>query len=487
MPGSPRSPLPWRIAGVVLAGLWLWLLADSLWVHALEFHLPRAAFLAIQWSGFSGVAALLVLWLIRLACGNQATRDKLWLAATVAYIPLWHWLVFAADQAGLDGLRVMLAQGGLGGLFCVGLAWVVWLLESAAERVRRRKREALSIPGTQRQPRSWNPLDPDAWFYGQSRKLSQTLAAFCSYSFAFCLAFLMFSRISGCQELYEAPAGGGKPIMVSQQVKIQKVIKKKFVINPFSAIVFNPPPIDDVKLNLAEATAHLYKVGDGSGEGAGFSGGTARGKVRFIRLEYQGGDWDQDFGVGADQNMLIQYGVLTQQKVHTETESRSIAQLKAFPAGKSPPLMYLTGQRNITLSSSEAKILREYLLEKHGMLFGDNGGSGHFHNQFFAMMREVLPNVEPVHIPLDDVIHRVPYPLPFLPYVAPHGGREAWGWKVDGRWVCYYHPGDIGDAWADGHSNVPRPVWEACYQLGTNVIFYAHAEYNQWLEAQKRK
>ena len=57
----------------------------------------------------------------------------------------------------------------------------------------------------------------------------------------------------------------------------------------------------------------------------------------------------------------------------------------------------------------------------------------------------------------------------------------------DGRLVAYYHPGDIGDAWADGHSGVPREVWESCYQLGVNIIFYAHAEYNKWLEATKER
>ena len=40
-------------------------------------------------------------------------------------------------------------------------------------------------------------------------------------------------------ELYEMPAGGGEQKQV-QQVVVQKVIKKKFVINPFSAVLFNP-------------------------------------------------------------------------------------------------------------------------------------------------------------------------------------------------------------------------------------------------------
>lgn len=121
------------------------------------------------------------------------------------------------------------------------------------------------------------------------------------------------------------------------------------------------------------------------------------------------------------------------------------------------------------------------------MLFCDNGGSRHFHNQFLSLMNRVTPDIQPVAIPLDDTIHRIPYQIPYLPYVAPHGGKEALGWYKDGRWIAYYHPGDIGDAWADGHAGVKADIWESCYQIGTNVIFYAHAEYSKWLEAQTTK
>jgi hypothetical protein len=102
------------------------------------------------------------------------------------------------------------------------------------------------------------------------------------------------------------------------------------------------------------------------------------------------------------------------------------------------------------------------------------------------MMQKILPRIEPISVYLDHTIHRIPYPLPRLPIVAPHGRSNALGWVVDGRLVAYYHPGDIGDAWADGHSGVPRAVWESSYQLGVNIIYYAHAEYNKWLESTKK-
>jgi hypothetical protein len=343
----------------------------------------------------------------------------------------------------------------------------------------------------------WHPLDAEAWYYGRSsKKLNQSLAAFLAYALCFLIALWLVGLIGG-SERFEMPAGGGggRKAQLVQQVKIQKVIKKKFIVNPFSSIIFNPPPIDEVKLRLTEMTQHQYKAGQGAGQGfgfgdgdgAGFAGGTSLGKVRFIRLEYAGGDWSQDFGVGADVNMLVEYHARTSHKVAEVTESRTIALLGRAAVDAAPPFVYVTGQKDISVSKQEVRILRDYLLEKHGMIFGDNGGSGHFHNQFFQMMRQVLPNVEPVRVALDDPIHVQPYRIPFLPYVAPHGGRDAWGWKVDGRWVCYYHPGDIGDAWSDEHAGVKPEIAEYCYQLGTNVIFYAYMEYSKWLSARRQR
>jgi hypothetical protein len=430
--------------------------------------------------GAAGLFGLAVVVTSRL----RKTGPARYAGYSLAFPLLWHASVYAADRVQFPVVRAKLVEAGLVGLFLIGMAWLVWYLE---RRWRTRTWELKHVDGAQRRLVS-DPFEPDAWYYGRRNpKLNQSLFVLVNYSLLFLAGCMLVGRIDGCQELYELPGGGGKQVTIAQTVKIQKVIKKKFVINPFSSIIFKPPPIDDVKLQLVEKTAHKYAVGQGEGDGAGFGAGTSKGKVRFIRLEYAGGDWDQDFGIGADLNMLIQYNVRTGHKIADQTESRTISQLDNFPIGASPPLMYLTGQRQITLSKSEIKTLREYLVDKQGMLFIDNGGSQTFHSQAFAMMRLVVPEIEPVKVPLDDIIHRVPYQIPFLPYVAPHGGRDAYGWKLNGRWICYYHPGDIGDAWSDGHSGVKSEVWEACYQLGTNVIFYAHAEYSKWAQARAGK
>lgn len=482
MSASRPSRGKWIVVGIVAL---LWTALVVAWMgHALPpavgvggFRIATEYVLAVVF-GLAGVWGLLTL---RRAKRSPSVTNLV--GASLGYFPVWQFGVFAADALNFPRVRATLGELGPAGAFFIGLAWLMWFVERRWNEYLR----ADSAPAERRDDeRIWNPLHPRAWYYGRAgAKLNQSLTVLATYALVFLALFVLAGQFNGCKEVYELPAGGGEQQTVTQTVKIQKVIKKKYVINPFSSIIFKPPPIDDIKLQLMEMTAHQYKIGQGEGQGAGYGAGTAAGKVRFIRLQYTGGDWDQDFGIGADLNLLIQYGVRTGQKVAEETESRTVAALDNFPIGKSPPMVYMTGQKQISLSKSEVRTLREYLLDKHGMIFIDNGGSSGFHSQAFAMMRQVVPEIEPVKVPLDDIIHRVPFQIPFLPYVAPHGGRDAWGWKLDGRWIAYYHPGDIGDAWSDGHSGVKPEVWEACYQLGVNVINYANAEYSRWLTAQK--
>lgn len=479
----------------------LWLVGLLVWTNAA----------ATEW-GFV-VAGLLLLPALALAALWQrqirapGTPRIVWSRVmTATYIAVWPTLLWGSDALGLAGLSDTIRQFAPWGLFSIGLLWTVWYLEVCSRQIELQRIEqhiahgdivhaatdedSIGPPPGQRR---WNPLDPHAWYYGRkNRKLKQSTLVTIGYSAAFWMgwALLIFAlQFGGCQESADMPPGGGQYKQVAQQVKIQKVIRKKFVINPFSAIKFDVPPIDDVKLQLQEVTEHAYTVGYGEGTGAGFGGGKKGGKIRFIRLQYDGGDWDQEFGIGGDENMLLQFDILTnrQHTINDKTEFRSIAQLANFAPEATPPFMYMTGQGNISLSNKDVKTLREYLIDRHGMIFCDNGGSRHFHNQFLAAMNRVLPEVRPVPVPLDDTIHRIPYPLPFLPYVAPHGGKQALGWSIDGRWVVYYHPGDIGDAWADGHSGVKPEVYEACYQLGTNVMTYAYVERSKWLLGKQKK
>jgi hypothetical protein len=424
----------------------------------------------VQAVGFLTAIPVCIYWIRRWRHGPPVIYRA---ALSACYIPAWQLAAHLPLLFSAYALSSTIARAGTVGAFFLGLGWAVWWIDRETKRA--------TPPAANH--RVWDPRQLVAWYFGRrNRMLRQSLFTLLTYTFFFGAMFLILTRLSGCS-IYEAPVGGGEEKQLRQVVRIQKVIKKKYVINPYSSILFNPPPIDDVKLQVLEVTEHLYQIGQGKGEGAGFSAGTARGKVRFIRLKYDGGDWFQDMDRGSDLNLLTEYGVRLGQPVNDRPEPMEISRLKSFPARKSPPMVYMTGQKNINVSDAEIKILRSYLLDHHGMLFGDNGGSSGWEGQFVSMMQRVLPKVEPISVYLDHPIHRIPYPLPRLPIVAPHGRSNALGWVVDGRLVVYYHPGDIGDAWADGHSGVPREIWESCYQLGVNVIFYAHAEYNKWLDA----
>jgi hypothetical protein len=454
------SPIGKLTALYLAAWLILWL--DSL----LYFRINDW----IRFVGFLFAVPLIRIWLLCFPKSPLIRRAIM----SVAIFPAWLLLAQLALLFSAYGAIEAIHSTGKAVVFFIGLAWATWAVDLQTRRT----------PPSQ-QARSWNPFQLVAWYFGKkSRKLRQSLLTLVVYALLFGSITFMINQMTGCS-VYESPVGGGEEKRLKQVVKVQKVVRKNYVINPYSSIIFNPPPIDQVKLQLLEVTKHLYEVGQGEGEGAGFSEGTKRGKVRFIRLKYAGGDWQQDMERGSDLNLLTEYGVRTGHEVSDRPEPMEIKRLKSFPNRKSPPMVYMTGQRQIRVSDAEVKILRSYLLEKHGMLFADNGGSRSWEVQFVEMMRRVLPTIEPISVYLDHPIHRTPYVLPKLPYVVKHGRSDAIGWVVDGRLVVYYHPGDIGDAWADGHSGVPREVWESCYQLGVNVIFYAHAQYNRWLESTK--
>ena len=49
--------------------------------------------------------------------------------------------------------------------------------------------------------------------------------------------------------------------------------------------------------------------------------------------------------------------------------------------------------------------------------------------------------------------------------------------------MVYYHPGDVKDAWKDGHSGASEQVADQAYKLGVNVIYYAFNQYyRRWYE-----
>ena len=115
------------------------------------------------------------------------------------------------------------------------------------------------------------------------------------------------------------------------------------------------------------------------------------------------------------------------------------------------------------------------------MLIADASSSG-FHRSFLNLMRQVFPDKQLIDIADDDMIFQLPYSFPNgAPSFWAHGGTRALGVKHEGRWVVFYHPGDMNDAWKHQEfSKVTPEMRDAAMNLGVNLIYYA---FNQWDDA----
>lgn len=286
---------------------------------------------------------------------------------------------------------------------------------------------------------------------------------------------------------------GRDPGPKKRAYKVKIVTKRKFVVNPFSSIIFiqidprKMTVIDEKLLDRpwtgrrpAKSTKNSDKDGEGEGEGRfGLDGPVPGGAVRFTRLQHNGADWNRNVDLGADRLMLQEFHVRSEGiPVARRTESVTISQLRHFPMKGAPPFIYVTGRKPFGVSAEEARYLREYLLEKGGLIIGDSPGDS-FASCFWTMIARVLGGqARWTEIPNDDEVFRRPC---YLPNGAPplwhHDGRRAKGIKVNGRWVVFYHPGDLGDAWRLGNSGAEPDSVEAAYDTGTNVIYYALRHY----------
>ncbi len=308
-----------------------------------------------------------------------------------------------------------------------------------------------------------------------------------AYHFIILLLIPLLMRLFVTYDSYEIPKGDGTP--AAQVIKTVKPPKKKpkreYVLNPNSPIIFKQPELDDsISKELDEMTQDVYTataigpVTNKKNARPGWPNGMENARVRFIRLEYSGGDWNQDMGKDADYNILLKVREYSGGfKIAEDTESKKIIELNRFRKGKSPPFVYITGRGNININQQEVKILRKYLLEDGGMIFADNGG-GHFDRSIRAMLRRVLPDLDFVDIANDDIIYQVPFSFPNgAPPLWAHSGKRAQGIKYNGRWIVFYHQGDINDAWKTGGSGVSPEIRERAFQMGVNVICYAFTQY----------
>jgi Domain of unknown function (DUF4159) len=302
-------------------------------------------------------------------------------------------------------------------------------------------------------------------------------------------------QLGGCVEAYKVPKGSGNPVVqMVKMVKPEKKKKKTMTLRPSSAIIYEIPDLDDTEVDRvmeeqtqvqyqALANASQGKMGKGGGDKGGWPEGMDDYKIRFIRLDHGGNGWDDGMDAsGADINFLRAFAKNTGFKnIAPKGEKHSIALLAKYPKDGFPPFVYLTGNGSMgSVSSSDRKILRDYCL-KGGMLVAD-AGSPEFHRSFTHFIQSVFPDKPLLDIADDDMLYRLPYVFPEgAPAFWHHGGRRALGMKHESRWMVFYHPGDMNDAWKSaGYTDVTPEMRDAAMQLGINIVYYA---FNQWDDA----
>ncbi len=291
----------------------------------------------------------------------------------------------------------------------------------------------------------------------------------------------------GCVENYMVPFGSGTPaVMMVQVVQPKPKKKKKLILRPNSAIYFNVPDLDESEIlkQVEELTELTYtadpnavagKIGTGGGKQGGWPEGMEKGRVRFIRLEYNSPGW-KDGHPEADRFFLAEFKKLTGLPTAVRGEYHPIRLLAKYDKGFAPPFVYMTGEGHIRVSGSDINVLRQYLAEG-GMIFAD-AGSAHWNREFRSFLRTLLPGEPLLTISDDDPIFQMPYAFPNgAPPLWHHGGYDALGVKVKGRWVVFYHPGDLNDTWKPGHSGMDRRLARQAVQVGINIVYYAFTHY----------
>ena len=302
-------------------------------------------------------------------------------------------------------------------------------------------------------------------------------------------------QLGGCVTPYKVPKGSGNPVVAMvKMVKPKKKKKKTLTLRPNSAILFEIPDLDNTEADeeMKEMTELTYEANPNAavgqlGKGGGDKGGWPEGmddyKIRFIRLDHGGQGWDDGMHqTGADINFLRHFAQVTGfKKIARKGEKHGIALLAKYPKDGFPPFVYLTGNHSMgRVGARDIKALREYCLGG-GMLIAD-AGDRNFHNSFTHFMRQVFPDKRLLDIADDDIIYQLPYTFPDgAPAFWGHGGRRAMGIKHEGRWIVFYHPGDVNDAWKlQGYTDVTPEMRAAAMNLGVNLIRYS---FDQWNDA----
>jgi hypothetical protein len=214
----------------------------------------------------------------------------------------------------------------------------------------------------------------------------------------------------------------------------------------------------------------------------------------FVRIKYDSFErwskWATDYP-DSDLNFSFRLQQLTSLKVNPQPIVLELTDPELFRY----PFIYLIEPGHISLRRDEVLALRKYLLNGGFLMVDDFWGEWEWET-FYAAIKEVFPDREPLELPLEHPIFHCVYDLAEKPQIPAIGqalaGRSAgitWE-RPDARvphfkgifddkgrmMVVICHNTDLGDGW-EREGEDPWYFREfsekKAYPMGINIVFYA--------------
>lgn len=226
--------------------------------------------------------------------------------------------------------------------------------------------------------------------------------------------------------------------------------------------------------------------------------GYAKDVFTFTRIEFDAHGpfgwhdrWDNDYPDG-DWN----FSMRLQQLTSLQVDPHGLVLRLTDPRLLDCPFVYLAGVQYMTLSEPEQQAFRRYLLNGGFFMMDDLWGIDSREN-VLRVMRQVLPEAEPVELGLDHEIFHLVYDFKEFPQVTDYltwsrGERfeyahEGAAGDVAPHFLAYFdtsqrmvgivcHNNDIGDGWErEGHhiEYFQQYALKYSYPFGINVVTYA--------------
>ncbi|MAO66197.1 MAG: hypothetical protein CL666_14475 [Balneola sp.] len=194
------------------------------------------------------------------------------------------------------------------------------------------------------------------------------------------------------------------------------------------------------------------------------------GEFEIARAKYRGGgDWYNDPSALSNLITFTKTNVPIRISNSYSDVSLGSAELHSYP------FVFLTGHGNITLNSSEARNVREYL-ENGGFLYIDDDYG--LDQYLRPVMKDIFPDEDFVEIPFNHPIYDQAFTFENgLPKIHEHDGEAPRGLGIfhEGRLVVFYSiESNLGDGWAEEEiHNVPQSLRRQALQMGSNILVYA--------------